>query len=173
MTTRRFLAVVLVVVTTTVLEVAVMSRLGLPGATPDIVTIAVVGLAFVLGPGAGAMTGFAAGFVLDIAPPADGTVGVTALILAVVGYAAGSVNLPDERPMLPATLVVAGSAVTVVLLQAGIGTFLGDARVAWESVPWLMLTSAAYAAALSPLLLWVMWLITGRDEAGDRVLVSR
>ena len=65
----------------------------LPGATPDLVLLVVVALALADGPGFGCAVGFAGGLLLDLVPPADGTVGRWALVLTLVGWLAGMYRL--------------------------------------------------------------------------------
>jgi rod shape-determining protein MreD len=147
---RRTLLVTVLLVTALVLELTLLSRLRLPGATPDLVTVVVAALALALGPGAGAVAGFAAGLALDLVPPADGTVGITALVLAAVGYAAGSLLDPHDRPVLPSIGVVALAAGLVVLGTAALEGLLGSPRVSWDDVPSLALSTVLYAAFLAP-----------------------
>jgi rod shape-determining protein MreD len=147
---RRVLLATVLLATALVLQLTLLSRLRLPGATPDLVTVVVVALALAFGPGTGAVAGFAAGLALDLVPPADGVVGTTALVLAVVGYAAGSVLDPVDRPVLPAIAVVAVSAGAVVLGSAVLTSLLGGSRVIWDDVPSMVLASVLYAAFLAP-----------------------
>ena len=50
------------------IELTLLSRLGIPGATPDIVVVSIVAISFVAGPLFGAIAGFAAGILLDLSP---------------------------------------------------------------------------------------------------------
>src|SRR5947199_6211803 len=126
---RRPLLAVAVVVTSLLLQVVVVNRLGLPGGHPDLVVLAVVSLALVGGPAYGAVAGFAAGFVADVLPPADHTIGRLALVYAVVGYLAGLLEDAEERSVFAAVGVVAVGSAAAVILYAGVGALLGDARV--------------------------------------------
>ena len=71
------------------IELTLLSRLGIPGATPDIVVVIVVAIAFATGPIQGATAGFAAGILLDLSPSSDTLVGVNAIIYLIIGFAAG------------------------------------------------------------------------------------
>ena len=86
-----------IVILAVMLQLTVLSRLGLPGATPDVVVVAVVALALAYGPVTGAVVGFAAGLVLALTPPADGVVGVQALIFLAIGFLTGAVIDPRDR----------------------------------------------------------------------------
>ena len=85
---RMLLSVTLVVVAL-VIQVSVLARLQLPGATPDLLLLVVLGLAFVYGHVSGALIGFGAGLLADLAPPADHAAGRYALVLCLIGYLAG------------------------------------------------------------------------------------
>ena len=93
---RAALTVVLVV-TAVLLELTVLPLLHLPGATPDIVTVTVIALGFVGGPVRGAATGLFAGLLVDLVPPADGVLGLSALVLVVIGYLAGLLGGDRDR----------------------------------------------------------------------------
>jgi rod shape-determining protein MreD len=84
---RVLFAVVLLVVALAV-QVSVLARLPLPGATPDLVLLAVVALALAHGPGFGLVAGFAAGLGSDLVPPADHAVGRWALVLTLARHLA-------------------------------------------------------------------------------------
>jgi len=85
---RVLLAAALVLAALAV-QVAMLSRLPLPGATPDLVLLVVVALALAHGSTFGLMTGFLAGLATDLVPPAEHEVGRWAFVLTVLGYLAG------------------------------------------------------------------------------------
>ncbi|MDP9417074.1 MAG: rod shape-determining protein MreD, partial [Actinomycetota bacterium] len=91
-----------------------------------------------------------AGLALDLAPPADTTVGRWALVLSLVGYAAGLVRADPERSVVVPLLVATGAATAAMLLFAGVGALLGDPRVRWPLVADLLPTAVLYALVLSP-----------------------
>ena len=92
-----------------VLQTTVLSRLGLPGATPDLVVVTVVAVALALGPGPGALTGFLGGALLDIATPSDAIVGLASIVLVGVGLVVG-VSLDRDEFNIWVTSLVAGAA---------------------------------------------------------------
>ncbi|CAM5330973.1 hypothetical protein SPURM210S_05625 [Streptomyces purpurascens] len=59
------------------IQVSVLARLHLPGAVPDLMLLTVLGLALVYGHMGGALVGFGAGLLADLAPPADHAAGGT------------------------------------------------------------------------------------------------
>ncbi|NJQ14161.1 rod shape-determining protein MreD [Streptomyces bohaiensis] len=149
--TRTLLTTVLVIVAL-VLQVTVLARLQLPGAVPDLLLLTVLGLALVYGHVGGALAGFGAGLLADIAPPADHAVGRYALVLCVIGYAAG-LTRPETGPHRSATvpmIVVGAGAVASTLLYAGVGTLVGDTAVALGGLITLVVTATLYDLLLAP-----------------------
>ncbi len=145
----RALLLVVLVTTAVILEVSVLPLLGLPGAVPDLVAVTVVGFGVAAGSVRGATAGFVAGVLLDLVPPADGVLGLSAVVLVVVGYLAGVLGYNKDRSpviVVLATGLIAGGAVIGLALVGGL---VGDPRVAWDRVPGLVLTQAAYAVVLA------------------------
>jgi rod shape-determining protein MreD len=148
---RTVLATLLVAVAL-ILQVTVLARLQLPGAVPDLLLLTVLALALVYGHVGGALTGFFAGLLADLAPPADHAVGRYALVLCVIGYAAG-LTKPDTGQHRSATvpmLVVAAGALSSTLLYAGVGSLVGDTAARNVGLTSLLLTAAIYDLLLAP-----------------------
>ncbi|MGD9483003.1 rod shape-determining protein MreD [Streptomyces sp. TRM70308] len=148
---RVLLSTTLLIVALTV-QVAVLARLQLPGATPDLLLLTVLALALVYGHTSGALIGFAAGLLADLAPPADHAVGRYALVLCLVGYAAG-LTRPETGRHRSATvpmLVVAGAALSSTLLYAGVGALVGDGAARHVGLGSLLLTATLYDLLLAP-----------------------
>src|SRR5690606_37807182 len=83
---------------------------------PNLVMLVVIATALSRGSQYAAVTGFAAGLLLDLAPPADHVAGRWALALLVVGYLAGRVrNDARDNPLLAVALVGAMSFVATSL----------------------------------------------------------
>ena len=132
-----------------VAQVTVLSRLGLPGAAPDIVLLVVVSLALAYGPTYGVVIGFAAGLGVDLVPPADAEIGRWAFVLTIVGYLAGLARDEARRSaFLPVTVVGVSSAVSV-LLYALLAASLDDASVTWSAVSTMLPSAVVYEVALS------------------------
>ncbi|MDK1474399.1 rod shape-determining protein MreD [Streptomyces sp. 549] len=148
---RTLLSVTLVVVAL-VVQVTVLARLQLPGATPDLLLLTVLALALVYGHTSGALIGFGAGLLADLAPPADHAVGRYALVLCVVGYAAG-LTKPETGQHRSATapmLVVAAAALSSTLLYAGVGALVGDTAGRHVGLGGLLFTATLYDLLLAP-----------------------
>lgn len=148
---RMLLSTALVVVAL-VIQVCVLARLQLPGAVPDLLLLTVLGLALVYGHVGGALIGFGAGLLADLAPPADHAAGRYALVLCLIGYLAGLAK-PDNGQLRSAAgpmLVVVGAAVGTTLLYAGVGALVGDTAARHVGLGSLLFTAALYDLLLAP-----------------------
>jgi rod shape-determining protein MreD len=155
---RRPLLAVVAILTALLLQVAVVNRLRLPGGHPDLVLLVLVSLALVGGPAYGAVAGFAAGFAADILPPADHTIGRLAFVYALVGYGAGLLEDAEERSVFaPVAVVAVGSAASVIIF-AGVGALLGDARIVSSTVTQALAAAVIYDVVLAP---FVVPLVSG------------
>ena len=152
MRVNRILLSTSLVVVALVLQVSVLSRLHLPGAVPDILLLTVLGLAMVYGHVGGALVGFGAGLLADLAPPADHAAGRYALVLCVIGYLAGLAK-PENGRLKSATgpmVVVVVAALGTTLLYAGVGALVGDTAARHVGLASLLFTAALYDLLLAP-----------------------
>lgn len=157
---RQVVVIGVTVLVAVIVEVTLLSRLGLPGATPDLVVVTVVALAFAMGPSQGALAGFAAGVLIDLAPPGDTLLGVNAIVYLVVGWVTGTAIAPRDRTVPLMVGIVALAAGGATLATAALDTLLGSSRVSWEGMPAMVLTTALYAALLAPpVVLGIGWLV--------------
>jgi rod shape-determining protein MreD len=147
------------IVTAVIVQLTLLSRLGLPGATPDLVVVTIVAIALALGPTQGAVAGFVAGVLVDLAPPGDSLLGVNAIVYVAIGYVTGIVIDPRDRTVPILIGIVGLSAGAAVLATSALDTLLGSNRVQWDAVAGMALSSALYAVILAPLaILGVNWL---------------
>lgn len=149
---NRILLATTLVVVALVIQVSVLARLQLPGAVPDLVLLTVLGLALVYGHVGGALIGFGAGLLTDLAPPADHAAGRYALVLCVIGYLAGLAK-PESGKLRSASgplVVVVGAAVGSTLLYAGVGALVGDTAARHVGLGGLLFTAALYDLLLAP-----------------------
>ncbi|PJE94647.1 rod shape-determining protein MreD [Streptomyces carminius] len=163
---NRILLSTALVVTALVVQVSVLARLQLPGAVPDLLLLTVLALALVYGHTAGALIGFGAGLLADLAPPADHAVGRYALVLCVIGYAAG-LTRPETGRHRSATvpmLVVAGAALSSTLLYAGVGALVGDTAARHVGLGGLLTTATVYDLLLAPFTVPVIMALARRGE---------
>ncbi|MFC8196437.1 rod shape-determining protein MreD [Streptomyces sp. NPDC060006] len=148
---RMLLSATLVIVAL-VVQVSVLARLHLPGAVPDLLLLTVLGLALVYGHVGGALVGFGAGLLADLAPPADHAAGRYALVLCVIGYLAGLAK-PENGQLKSATgpmAVVVAAAIGSTLLYAGVGALVGDTTARHVGLSGLLFTAAVYDLLLAP-----------------------
>lgn len=168
MRANRILLSTALVVVALILQVSVLARLQLPGAVPDLLLLTVLGLAMVYGHTGGALVGFGAGLLADLAPPADHAVGRYALVLCVVGYAAG-LTRPDSGKHRSATvpmLVVASAAISSTLLYAGVGALVGDTAARHVGLTGLLFTATLYDLLMAPFTVPLVMALA-RRTAGD------
>src|SRR5262249_1606132 len=88
----------------------------------------------------------------DIAPPADHAVGRYALVLCVIGYAAGLAK-PESGQLRSAAgpmMVVVCAAIGTTLLYAGVGSIVGDQAGAHVGLVQLVCTATLYDRLLAP-----------------------
>jgi rod shape-determining protein MreD len=145
----RAMLLVALVVTALILELTVLPLFHLPGAVPDLLVVTVIAFGVAAGPLRGATAGFVAGVLLDLAPPAAGVLGLSAVVFVVVGYVAGLMGANRDRSpvvLVLGTGLLAGAAVLALALVGGV---VGDPRVTWGRIPGLMLTQTAYAVVLA------------------------
>jgi rod shape-determining protein MreD len=148
------------------LQLTLVDRLPLPGArAPDILLLVVVALGLTRGPAAGMLAGFFAGLCLDLTPPDGRLLGESALVLCLVGYGCGLLSewLGRSAPRLLAAGVA--GAIIGETLQAAVGLIVGDPGVSLPAVRQVLPAAAAYDVLLSPLVLSLVALTSGRLSA--------
>jgi rod shape-determining protein MreD len=164
---NRILLSSALVVVALVIQVSVLARLHLPGAVPDLLLLTVLGLAMVYGHVGGALVGFGAGLLADLAPPADHAAGRYALVLCVTGYFAGLIR-PENGRLKSATgpmAVVVAAAIGSTLLYAGVGALVGDTAARHVGLPGLLISAALYDLLLAPFVVpAIMWLARRADN---------
>ena len=86
-----------VVLLAVVMQVAVFNLFSVNGVVPNLALVVVVAASIARGPQFGAVVGFIAGLLIDLAPPADHVAGRWALALVSSAILAGRVRA-DARP---------------------------------------------------------------------------
>ncbi|MEJ7706192.1 MAG: rod shape-determining protein MreD [Nocardioidaceae bacterium] len=164
----RILVIGVLIVATVTLQNSIFSHFSLSGVVPDLAMLVVIAVALVRGPDYGATVGFAAGLVLDLAPPADHTAGRWALSLLLVGYVIGLARGDAESSALSAIFMVAAGAFIGTSVFALTGLVLGDPGVsvslALEVVPRAIL----YDVLLTPLVIPLVMVALRRLEPTER-----
>lgn len=130
----RIAKVSLVIFVAVALQVAVTAQLPIAGVIVDVVLLATIGAGLAAGPQAGAVTGFAAGLVIDLL--GIGPVGLTSLVYTLVGYGVG---VSQDGVLRSSRLIpLAASAVAAVVAVFGyatVGTVLGQSLFTATDVP--------------------------------------
>jgi rod shape-determining protein MreD len=149
-TVSRVVLAATLLVTAAILQVVVVNPLDLPGGGPDLVLLVLIPLAMVQGPLSGAVTGFAAGLLVDLVPPAAGHVGSWALVLCLAGYLAGHVRYDSRRSAFLVLGVVAGLSVFVVVGHAALALLFGEADIGGEELVAVTVGTVLYDLLLAP-----------------------
>jgi rod shape-determining protein MreD len=147
-----------------VLQVSVLARLPLPGATPDLLLVVVASWALARGSIEGAIVGFAGGLLLDLAPPSDGPLGLTALVLAIAGALVGVVADEADRSAAAPLVILVAAALFSVTAWAGLAALTGDPRVTWAALAGQWFGQALYTAVLTPFVLPLVQRLLTRVE---------
>jgi rod shape-determining protein MreD len=168
---RQVLIIGTAVLVSVIVELTLLSRLDLPGATPDLVVVTVVAIGLSMGPTQGAVAGFSAGILVDIAPPADTLLGVNAIVYLAVGFITGFAVDPRDRTVPIEIGIVGLSVAGATAATSALDAMMGSGRVVWSAVPGMILTSALYAVIMAPLvILLVEWVVR---KATPEILVNR
>ena len=102
----------------TVIQVTIVSSIGILGGSPDLVLVTLVAVALTQGSIFGAVTGFWAGLLLDVARL--GTLGFTSLLLTLAGFWIGRYGETTGRDRAHAPLL----SVAVVTVLYAIGSLV-------------------------------------------------
>ncbi len=116
----------LVIVFAVTMQVAVFNLFSVNGVVPNLALIVVVAASVARGPQFGAVVGFVAGLLLDLAPPADHVAGRWALALVLVAILAGRVRADARRSPLAGLATVAVCSFIATSIFALSGVVLGD-----------------------------------------------
>jgi rod shape-determining protein MreD len=153
---RGVLIVVLVLIAA-VIDAVLFDPMNLPGSPPNLLLLVVAAIALVLGPVGGAVTGFFAGLVADVLPPADHLIGRYALVLCVAGYVVGLFRDEARDSVFFSLAAVAAAAAVATLLYGALGGILGDARIDTHAILGGVPFSILYDVLLAPFVVpWVM-----------------
>lgn len=138
----RAIAIGFLVLAALVLQSTVLEQVTFLGVTPQLALIVVASLAYLNGSRVGVVTGFAAGFLLDLQLPEQGTiVGITPLLYVLLGYGVGAMReySLSESVWAPVFTVTVVSAI-FEFSYAGLSIIMGQ--------KWVSLTYTAKVAGL-------------------------
>lgn len=136
--------VALIIFVVAILQVSAFSSVTLGGGGPDVLLVTLVSLALLRGAVTGAVGGFFAGLIVDVATL--GTLGLTALLLTLTGYWAGRYGETTGRAR-PHAPILATLAATVFVGLGGyaVQSMLGEpvtARVVLVALPTALIWNA-------------------------------
>jgi rod shape-determining protein MreD len=164
----RGAVVAALIVFTVTLQVSVFSHFAFEGVAPDMALLLVIGAALVRGPTYAALVGFAAGLVLDLAPPADHTAGRWALALVVVGYVAGLARGEGRQSVTGTLLIVASGAFIGTSLYAFSGLILDEHSVTVSSALHVVPIAIGYDILLTPFVIPLLIVVFRRLRPAER-----
>ena len=146
----------LIVFVVAILQVSAFSSISIAGASPDVLLVTLVAIGLLRGAIAGAVIGFAAGLLVDVATL--GTLGVTALLLTLAGFWAGRYGETTGRGRPHAPLV----AVLAATVLVDVGGYVLDSLLGGPVLMREVLLSLPAALVLNGLLAYPVFALTRR-----------
>jgi rod shape-determining protein MreD len=153
MTYLRWLAALGAVVVALVVQVSLFPHMSWHGIVPNLCLLVVVAAALTVEAPFALLLGFAAGLVLDLAPPADHVAGRWALALTVAAFLAARVR-QDVRPTALAVVgTVAAASFVATSLFALSGVLLSDPAMSVAGLLEVVLVAVVWDVLLTPFVL--------------------
>jgi rod shape-determining protein MreD len=143
----------LVIVLAVTLQVAVFNLFSVNGVVPNLALIVVIAASVARGPQFGAVVGFVAGMLLDLAPPADHLAGRWALALVLVAILAARVRGDARRSPIAGLATVAVCSFIATSVFALSGVVLGDHALPAAEMMQVIGIAVLWDIAVAPLLL--------------------
>lgn len=150
MTATREALLAVVVALAVVFQAVVFRFISIDGVVPNLALIVVVVAAIARGPELAMVTGFCAGLLTDLAPPADHVAGRWALALVLVGYLTGRVRQDARNSPLMAVVVVGAASFVGTSVFALSGVLLGDGTLPVGSMLRVIVISVLWDLLLAP-----------------------
>ena len=168
MRVSRVVVALVAVVVALALQVSLFPHLAWQGVVPNLVLLVVVAAALARGPQFALGLGFAAGVLLDLAPPADHVAGRWALALVLVAWVAARVR-QDTRPSTAAVLgCVAASSFVGTSVFALTGLVLGEPVGSVPEILGVIGIAVLMDLLLTPFVLPPMMRLFGRLDLAGR-----
>lgn len=164
MTWVRSLVGAALVVVALVLQVSLFPYVAWHGIVPNLCLLVVVAAALTRGPQFAMALGFAAGVLLDLAPPADHIAGRWALALVLVGYVAGRVRQDSPPTAVAVVTTVAASSFLGTSVFALSGLLVGDLAVSVPGLLQVIGVAVLWDVLLTPLVLPLVMRLFDRLE---------
>ncbi len=160
----RVLAAALAMSLALVLQVSVAPHLAWQGVVPDLVLLVVVAAALAHGAEFAMVVGFAAGVLLDLAPPADHVAGRWALALIVVGYVAGRMRTAGRPTVVTMVTTALACSFVGTSVFALTGVVLRDPAVGVAELLGVLAVAVAWDVLLAPVVLPLVLRVFARSE---------
>jgi rod shape-determining protein MreD len=148
--------IALIVFVVAILQVSAFASISVFGAAPDVLLVTLVSIGLLRGSVTGAVTGFAAGLIVDVATL--GTLGVTSLLLTLAGFWAGRYGETTGRgrPYAPLATVLAATVLVDV------GGYVLDSLLGGPVVMREVLVSLPAALVLNGLIAYPVFALVRR-----------
>jgi rod shape-determining protein MreD len=165
--------IALIVFVVAILQVSAFSSISILGAAPDVLLVTLIAVGLLRGAILGAVAGFAAGLIVDVA--ILGTLGVTSLLLTLAAFWAGRYGETTGRGRTHAPLVAALAATVFV----DVGGYVLDSLLGGPVILREVLVSLPAALVLNGLLAYPVYALIRRlvgatervERAGEVELV--
>ena len=145
--------VAFVILLAVTLQVAVFNLFSVNGVVPNLALIVVVAASIARGAQFGAVVGFIAGMLVDLAPPADHVAGRWALALVLVAILAGRVRTDARRSPIAGLATVAVCSFIATSVFALSGVVLGDHALPASEMMQVIGIALLWDIVVAPLLL--------------------
>ena len=156
MSTRKISLSALLFLLVYILQEAFVTQLHIAGGGFSLFLIFALLWAALSSPDIGALTGFIAGFLIDLSQSTSGAVGQWTFVLILVGFGISYLGLGYENVRMnpfTITLLVTGSVVVARILYALLSLLLGEEVGSLASILISLLIGALWSAAIVPILM--------------------
>ncbi len=153
MSQLRWVVALAAVVVALVVQVSLFPHLAWQGIVPNLCLLVVVAAALTVEAPFALLLGFAAGVMLDLAPPADHVAGRWALALTVVAFLAARIRQDVKPTALAVVATVAAASFVATSLFALTGMLLSDPAMSVSGLLEVVLVAVVWDVLLTPFVL--------------------
>lgn len=153
MSQLRWVVALAAVVLALVVQVSLFPHLAWQGVVPNLCLLVVVAAALTVEAPFALLLGFAAGVMLDLAPPADHVAGRWALALTVVAFLTARLRQDVKPTALTVVATVAAASFVATSLFAITGILLSDPAMSVSGLLEVVLVAVVWDVLLTPFVL--------------------
>ena len=153
MSQLRWVVALAAVVVALVVQVSLFPHLAWQGIVPNLCLLVVVAAALTVEAPFALLLGFAAGVMLDLAPPADHVAGRWALALTVVAFLTARLRQDVKPTALAVVATVAAASFVATSLFALTGILLSDPAMSVSGLLEVVLVAVVWDVLLTPFVL--------------------